>query len=173
MTIHDIFEHAKWEVRKFRGDSTNEKDLYEVIEGQGNILTYGGASALWEKLVGGPATLNAFTGGGNARIGVGDSSTPGAASQQDLQGANKPRKVATVTRTDGTADGADDCVFQTTFSTAEANFAWNEWGIFNGDTGVGTAGGRMLNRRAEALGTKTSSATWQLTITLSLGGGTP
>lgn len=169
MSLQTIFESAKWELRKFQGDSTDEKDLYEVIEGEGNLLLYGGASALWNRLVQGTPSVSVFSANTNAHIGVGDntgaSASVAAATQTDLQGDSKFRKVANVTHTDSpNASGAASVTFVSTFETTEANYAWNEWGIFNASTA-----GRMLNRKVEGLGTKTSAATWQLTITLTLG----
>ncbi len=54
--------------------------------------------------------------------------------------------------------------FRATFSTAQANFAWNEWGIFN-STSTGDANASLLNRKVEdpSLGTKTSAQSWQIT----------
>ena len=97
----------------------------------------------------------------NARIGVGDSSTAFAAGQTDLQApANKLRKAMDATYPQR---AANVLTFRATFGTAEANFAWNEWGVFNA-----AAAGQMLNRKVEALGTKTSAQTWQLTVDLTL-----
>ena len=62
--------------------------------------------------------------------------------------------------------GAKSIVFRSTFATGDANWAWAEW-IIKNTTTAGTTG-RTLNRKVEALGTKTSAATWVLTITLSL-----
>ncbi len=94
----------------------------------------------------------------NANIGVGDSITAFAAAQTDMQAAtNKLRKVMEAgypTRT------ANVLTFRSLFGTAEANFAWNEWGVFNA-----AAAGTMMNRKVEALGTKTSAQSWQLTVT--------
>ena len=53
--------------------------------------------------------------------------------------------------------------FQATFPTGAANFVWNEWAIFNNIT---DGSGTMLNRSVANLGTKTSAAAWQLTVTL-------
>lgn len=106
-------------------------------------------------------SLTAFS-AANARIGVGDSATAYAATQTDLQAAtNKLRKgmdasfptVATNVLT-----------FRATFGTAEANFAWQEWGVFNA-----AAAGTMLCRKVESLGTKTSAQSWQMTATVTLG----
>lgn len=96
----------------------------------------------------------------NARIGVGDGTTAFSNSQTDLQGTNKYRK--------GMDSGypqrsGSTMTFQATFGGTEANFAWNEWGVFNA-----ASGGVMLNRKVESLGTKASGSTWifQVQITL-------
>lgn len=54
--------------------------------------------------------------------------------------------------------------FKSEFATGDANGAWAEWGIFNNIT----AGGVMLSRKDESLGTKTSAQTWQVTVSLSV-----
>ena len=94
-------------------------------------------------------------------IGVGDSTTAFAATQTDLQApSNKLRKAMDggyPQRNSGTLS------FRSTYSTSEANYAWNEWGVF--DAG---AAGTMYSRKQEALGTKTSAQTWQLTATITL-----
>lgn len=142
----------------------------EVLTQEVNLLTFGGASCLWECLIGnGTATGGAnltFFNNANAHLGVGNGTTAAAATQTDLQGASKLRKAMDASQpahTDGTTDGSDDITFKSTFGTADANFAWEEWGVFNG-----SSAGRMLNRKVAALGTKTSSATWVFTVTLTL-----
>lgn len=97
----------------------------------------------------------------NARIGVGDSATAGDATATDLLAAtNKFRKAMDATYPQRTGN---TLTFRSTFGTAEANFTWNEWGVFNAGSG-----GTMLNRRVEALGTKPSTQSWQFTVTLTL-----
>lgn len=161
---------AHWKLEKFHGDD-QDADPFEVIEGDGNLLMFGGASCLWEALIGngtGTAaqTLTYFN-NGNAFIGVGDSNTAEVATQTDLQAAtNKLRKAMDATypqHTDATTSGAATITFRSTFATTDANFVWAEWAIFNG-----SSAGRMLNRKVTALGTKTSAASWQLTVTLTL-----
>ena len=161
---------ARWKVEKFWGDDTTKKP-YEVIEGEGNLLMYGGASCIWETLIGngtstGGASLTYFN-NANSYLGVGDSTTAEAATQTDLQAStNKLRKQVDATypqHTDGVVSGAATVTFKSTFGTSDANFAWQEWGTFNG-----SSGGRMLNRKVTSLGTKTSAASWAFTITLSL-----
>lgn len=97
----------------------------------------------------------------NSHLGVGDSNTAFSASQTDLQAAsNKLRKsmeASYPTRSSGAL------TFRALFSTAQANFAWAEWGTFNA-----SSAGTMFQRKVEALGTKTSAQSWQLTVTLTL-----
>lgn len=142
-------------------------------EAEGNLLVYGGASVQWQTLLGNGTTTAGqsltFFNNTNAAIGVGDSSTAAAATQTDLQAStNKLRVAMSATypqHTDGVIVGAASVVFQAAFSTGQANYAWQEWAIFNSSTaGVG----RMLQRKVENLGTKTSSSIWTLTLTLSL-----
>lgn len=95
----------------------------------------------------------------NAHIGVGDSSTAHAVGQTDLQAAsNKLRKAMDATYPSG---GSNVITFRSTYGTSDANFAWNEWGVFNA-----SSSGTMLNRKVESLGTKTNTQTWQFTVTL-------
>lgn len=104
------------------------------------------------------AAVTAFN-NANAHIGVGDSTTAFAAGQTDLQAAsNKTRKAMDATYPSGTSNVI---TFRSTFGTSDANFAWNEWAVFNA-----SSGGTMLNRKVESLGTKTNTQTWQFTVTL-------
>jgi hypothetical protein len=106
----------------------------------------------------GDGLVSAFN-SSNARIGVGDSSTAFAASQTDLQAAtNKFRKLvdSAPVRSNNSVD------FTSTFTTSEANFAWNEMALFNSSSGDYMATRRTLS----GFGTKTSSDTWIVTITV-------
>lgn len=154
-------------VRKYANVAAYQADdHYDVVEVDGNLLMYGGASALWHRLTGG-TSVTAFD-NANAHLGVGDSATAAAPEQTDLQATtNKLRKAMDATypqHTDGTGSSTNATVtFRSTFGTSDANFAWNEWGIFNA-----SSSGRMLNRKVQTLGTKTAGSVWQLTVTLSL-----
>ena len=152
-----------WTIEKFR--DWNRESPYAVVHGHGNLLVYGGASALWQRLIGTGVTAFDNT---NAYIGVGDSSTAAAATQTDLQAVtNKHREAMDATypqHTDGTGSSSNaQITYKSTFETGDANFTWSEWGIFNASTS-----GRMLNRKVFSGGTKTSSDTWSLTITITL-----
>jgi len=158
-----------WTVTKRWGDDLSVEP-YEVVEGAGNLLMYGGASCIWECLIGNGTSSSGqnltYFSSANAALGVGDSSTAEAATQTDLQASsNKTRKSATVSHTDGTSSGSATVTFTATFGTSDANYQWSEWIVGNSTTG-GT--GRILNRKVVALGTKTSAASWQLQVSISL-----
>ena len=97
----------------------------------------------------------------NAYIGVGDSTTAFAASQTDLQAATNKLRVAM----DATYPqrSTNQLTFRSTFGTSQANWAWEEWAVFNA-----AAAGTMYNRKVESLGTKTSAQSWQITVTLTV-----
>lgn len=179
-TTHlDKYEGAiDYALPKHNGLAVREDGLiieaFEQVEIEGNVLTIGGASVQWQTLIGNGTTTadQVLTYFSNARaaIGVGDSTTAAADTQTDLQAAtNKLRRAMDATyplhSDSNSVVGAKSISFRSTFATADANWVWNEWGVFNSAT---AATGRMLNRKVEALGTKTSAATWVLTITLSL-----
>ena len=141
-----------------------ETEPYEVLECEpGNLLVYGGASSFWDLLIG-AGNQTAFN-NANAYLGVGDSATAAAIGQTDLLGTDirNGMEASYPIHTDGVTVGSEDCVFKASYATGEANFAWNEWAVFNHATT-----GRMLQRKVESLGTKTSAAVWTLTVTLSL-----
>ena len=94
----------------------------------------------------------------NAYLGVGDSTTAFAASQTDLQAAsNKLRKAMDTGYPQRTNDALK---FKVTFGDSDANFAWQEWGVFNA-----SSGGTMANRKVESKGTK-ASGSWVFKVTL-------
>ena len=149
---------AKWIVWKYKGEPKPE-NLIEVREAEGNLLLNEGINAIWTLVAGGTETPydNA-----NARIGVGDSNADADPSQTGLLGVNQYYKG--MDEGYPTYGSGQKIVFRSTFGTNEANFAWNEVTVDNGE---GSA--KNLNRKVVSLGTKTSDQTWiiQLEITLS------
>ena len=151
------FDQMYWKcvttVEKFDADGV----LYERRVIPGNILVTSGLQLLEDLLIGAGGTVFSNA---NARIGVGDSSTAAAIGQTDLQAAtNKFRRVmeATFPRRSGTTVS-----WKSSFATGEANFAWNEWAVFNA-----ASAGTMLNRKVESLGTK-SSGVWTLEVAITI-----
>lgn len=97
----------------------------------------------------------------NAHLGVGDSTTAFAATQTDLQAAtNKLRKAMEASYPQRSVNVL---TFRSLFGTADANFAWQEWAVFNA-----LSAGTMFCRKVESLGTKTSAQSWQLTATITV-----
>ena len=121
-------------------------------------LTNAGLAFITEAVIG---TGSPLFNNANAYIGVGDSTTPFSVGQTDLQAATnktyKPMYAGYPTI------ATDTLVFQATFGTSDANYAWNEWAVFNAATS-----GVMLNRKVESLGTKSATQIWVLTVTLTL-----
>lgn len=106
----------------------------------------------------GPPTF--FT-NSNAHIGVGDSSTGFAQGQTDLvAGSNKFRKAMESTYP---LLSTNVLTFRSVYSTAQANYAWNEFGIFNA-----SSSGTMLSRKVESLGTKADTQSWQFTVDVTI-----
>lgn len=134
-----------------------EKPDLGVAVVDGNLLLNEGIAELWDLAITTGATKYDNT---NADIGVGDSSTAAAATQTDLQAAtNKLFKAMVATYPIRTAQTVD---FRSDFTSAEANFAWQEWSVRNGNTR-----NRNLNRKVESLGTK-ATGTWTLTASLTI-----
>lgn len=166
---------AMWTVEKNwkAADANHDAGDYEIIHGKGNVLLNGGADVIWERLItnnpttAANAALSAFS--TLAMIGVGNSTAAASASQTALQAttanrAYKGMEATYPTHTTGTSTAARTASYRAIFSTAQANFAWQEWGVFNSTN----AAGRMLNRKQQSLGTKTSAAQWTFTVTLTL-----
>jgi hypothetical protein len=122
-------------------------------------ITTAGKTIVAQRLIG--TATNAYD-ATNGRIGVGDSSTAFTVGDTDLIAAsNKLRKV--VDSTPGQA--ANVLTFVATFGTSEANWAWNEWGLFN----TATAAQGMLSRKVASHGTKASGDSWTMTATITVG----
>lgn len=168
--VGDVFKNIGEIQAELLLDAGVEPELVEVDH---NLLMYGGASCQWQTLIGnGTVTAGqalTYFSNAQAAIGVGDSTTAAAATQTDLVAAtNKLRKAMDATypqHTDSATSPAASIAYRSTFATGDANYAWQEWGIFNS---VSAGTGRMLNRKVESLGTKTSASTWTLTLTLTL-----
>lgn len=96
----------------------------------------------------------------NAHLGVGDGDDAFDPTDSDLQGSSKARLAMQATYPQR-ADNALTFVAQA--GTGDANFAWEEWAIFNHATT-----GQMLCRFVQDLGTKASGATWNVTAEVTI-----
>jgi len=173
------FWHPVWTVRDF-WDPTGEigqwgmngAPIREILRGfphslrleqcfLGNLLLNEGINELWSLVCGTGGVKFDST---NAYIGAGDSDTAASASQTGLQAAsNKLYKAM-----DGgypTYGTSQKATWRSTFSTSEANWAWKEITVANGDADDHD----NLNRKVQDMGTKSASyaRTATLDITLS------
>lgn len=147
--------------------------LMQRTDIDGNMLVLGGASLMWEYALG-----NGTTSTGSAKhylnakcaLGIGNSSAAAANTQKALQGASKVFKVMSAgfpTHTTGsTVAGAAQFVLKSTFTTAQGNFTWWEFGVASIATTAAVQ--RLITRKVQNLLTKTSAATASLTLTLTL-----
>src|SRR5262245_52973325 len=97
----------------------------------------------------------------NAYLGVGDSTTAFSAAHTDLQAATNKLRVGQDTSYPQRSSNV--LTYRSTYTTGQANYHWQEWGLFNA-----SSSGTMFSRKVEDLGTKTSAQTWQLTVTLTI-----
>ena len=97
----------------------------------------------------------------NAYLGVGDSTTAFSAAHTDLQAASNKLRVGMDAAYPQRSSNV--LTLRSTFTTGQANYAWDEWGIFNA-----SSGSTMFSRKVEALGTKTSAQSWVLTATVTV-----
>lgn len=132
----------------------------QVTEFPGNALLNEGINEMWKLICGGTAT--AFN-NANSYIGVGDSSDSEDASDTDLQAStNKLYKAMdTSYPTYGTSQQA---AFKSTFGSSDANYAWAEFTIANGNSGSAV----NMNRKVSAQGIKSSGQTWEITVTITM-----
>lgn len=159
------------------------EDLYRLIGAPeeitddlpSNILTNGAGSGGINRLLNlliGTGSIAAYT-NSISRTGVGTSTTAESASQTDLQAAaGSTNRFFQAAAASYPQVSGSTFTMQSTFGTADGNFAWQEWGIDGGGssgTTVGTfssSNAGLLNRKVASLGTKASGSTWTITTTI-------
>ena len=150
VAVRGLFVVAKY----WADDDLRRATPYEVVPSQNMVLT-AGANALWNRFAG-LGAVTAFD-AANGRLCVGNGTASAAAGQTDLQGSSKFRKVFDAAPT--ISGGA--FMATATFTTADANFAWEEAGVANAG-----AGGVLFDRVVQSYGVKTSASQWVLSATL-------
>lgn len=134
-------------------------DLPLDVQETNNIYVNSGGALLLDLVMG--AGGNAYN-NTNSYIGIGDSSTAPAVGQTDLVAAtNKLRKAMDATFP---SRASQVSTFRSTFATGDANWVWNEIGLFNA-----AAAGTMLCRAlVSSPFTKTSGISVVATYTLTV-----
>ncbi len=150
-----------WKVDKFENKEAYEKNTpYDTVVSLGNIILDSGANEMLKVICGieGATPFNNT----NAKIGVGTNTTPENASQNGLI-ATDPNAYYKAMESGYPQVSGRTMIFKSVFNDDEANFAWQEFSIVNGQ-GVG---GKALNRKVQDLGKKTTGI-WALQITISV-----
>jgi hypothetical protein len=149
-----------FQVTKFESaESVRRGEPYSVGAPFHNIFVNTGLMEVWRLVTsqGGVGFSNA-----NANLGVGDSAVPTTVTMTDLQAAvNKFRKAMNAGYPNAPVNGLEQ--WQSDFTGAEANFAWEEFGVFNAP-----AAGVMMDRAVDPQGIKTPGQLWRLTFSFTL-----
>ncbi len=162
----------RWVVRRYADESDYRRDrpraVLDPVTGlllpaesvvASNLALNEGITALQNLLIG--AAETSF-GNANAYLGVGDSATAAAAGQTGLQAASN--KLYKGMEASYPQVSAQKTTWRAVFATGEANFAWQEFTVANGNSDAAD----NLNRKVEDQGTKASGAwTLDLDITFS------
>lgn len=163
-----------WRIRRFASEEQHAEGVLmldeaaremcgvpAITEFRGNVLLNEGINELWT-IVCSAASGTKFD-NSNAYLGVGDSATAEAASQTGLQAAtNKLYKAM-----DGgypTFGTSQLATWRSTFGSSEANFAWEEFTVANGNSDAAV----NLNRKTSSQGTKISGQVWELSLQITL-----
>lgn len=156
--VETVRYRTRWTLRKFADDAAFAAGCaYDEITLEGNLMLNAGIGEMLDLLIaaGSPTAFN----NANSYIGVGDSTTAEAAGQTDLQAAtNKTRKAMSATYP---SRSGQTVTWRSAFGSADANYAWQEFGVFNASTG-----GKMLNRKVSNQGTKASGQTWTVDLAI-------
>jgi len=135
-------------------------ELMEALKILENMLLNEGINELWTLVAGTGAT--AFN-NANANMGVGDSDTAADATQTGLQAVtNKLYKAMDATYP--TYGSSQKATWRSTFASADANFAWKEITVANGNSDAA----KNLNRKVQDMGTKASGSTWVATLEITV-----
>jgi hypothetical protein len=148
-----------------------------IVESDGNLLLTAGLARITSLIVGGGGQAFSGPSGSNrAMAGVGDDATAAAAGDTRLTAntASHSWYQAVDSANPTTSNGV--ITANTTFGTADGNFAWNEWGwaiataapVASAVFATATTSGLMLNHKVQSLGTKSAGSTWTLQSTITL-----
>lgn len=161
----------QYDLKRFEEENTP----YEVLEHEINLVTNLGAQAML-RIFGGLGTSSApsasnratFFNGSNAYIGVGNGTATASPADTNLTGTSKQFKLVDSGYPQLPSfdpNGTRQAVWMATFGPNDANFAWNEVGLANADLNT-NAYGILFNRANVSWGTKTSSDTWTVSLTI-------
>lgn len=162
MHPHDHVQYkTRWVIRRYADDAAfcrGEAHSESTIDG--NLLLNEGIGTALD-LIGGIGSPLAFN-NANAHLGVGDSTAAVVATQTALQATvNRLYRPMSATFPQRVAQSI---TWRAVFGGTEANYAWQEFSVANGNSDAAM----NLNRMVSAQGTKASGQTWTLDLTITL-----
>lgn len=135
-------------------------ELLGALDMRGNVLLNEGINALWSLVAG---TGETEFDNGHAYLGVGDSATAADATQTGLQAVTN--KLYKGMDTSYPTYGSSQIVtWRSTFGGSDANFAWQEITVANGNSDAS----KNLNRKVQSMGTKASGTSWVASLQITL-----
>lgn len=140
-------------IKKFGAERFIGKEVHE-----GNVALDDGIAELI-KLLTATGSPTAYSNAA-AYIGVGESATAAAHTQTGLLGSTKTYKAMDTSYPTTVLTYPCSATWQSTFGSADANIAWNEYIVCHSVTGAAP----VLNRIVTSKGTKASGETWTLQI---------
>lgn len=169
--IEKAFEKAVWRIGRWASEADRKAGkIYSKAEAlklfgieqfttiDGNALVNEGINEVWTILcsAGGAKFDNT-----NANLIVGTGSGAENASDTEATFTSGVKKAMEASfPTYGTSQKA---TWKSSYGSADANQAWNEFGVLNAATS-----GKLMNRKVSSQGTKTSGQTWELTLEITL-----
>lgn len=160
--MKEVFsENALWRIRRFANKDAYLADKpFGVSDFSGNLLLNEGINELLTLACGTGATKFDAA---NAYLGVGDSNTAASAAQTGLQ-ASRNKLYKAMDSGYPVCGSSQKASFKATFGASDANFAWEEFTVANGDSDSA----KNLNRKVSSQGTKSSGQIWELTLEITL-----
>lgn len=160
MQVNDQIKYKTvWKIRRFLDDEAFARDeSYDDSVIDGNLMLNEGLAEMLDLLagLGSPSAFN----NANAYLGVGDSTTAESAAHTGLQAStNKLYKAMSASYP---SRSGQTVTWRAVFTGAEANFAWQEFTVANGNSDSAD----NLNRKVSNQGTKTAGQTWTLDLAI-------
>jgi len=169
-----LTEKAEWKITRYASadDAKNQK-IYNDTEAKsmfgspqqsqvtGNVLLNEGINELWTLMCSGSGTKFNSTA---AYLGVGSSTQTASSTQIALKAGSTLQKYVAMSAAYPTYGTAQKATWRSEFGSTQANYAWNEFTVANGNS----TAAKNLNRKVSAQGTKASGQVWQLTLDITL-----
>ena len=154
--LERIIESVVWKLDKY--DKSGK--LFEHKEFKGNCLCNEGIEE-WFKLIGVTGAVQYNNADAYLLVGTGSGAATAGDTRTTFTTPVAKGMMATYPQVAAAAD--HKCTWKASYGSADANQAWNEFGLTNHATV-----GKLANRKVSAQGTKVSGQTWELSLEITL-----